>query len=172
MITRYLRALRPGTLVVLAFVISLVPPALAETAVQQNVDNRVVLAFRISEAGLQGWLPAPGQVNPIPAGPSKDANLLISFIDRLVNQDMEGKLIASGTDRVVSIAIPARNSETGETAPFAIREFYANADTVPGPYKTAVPAAIKRRQLCSERGLSQGLVVRRGRPGKMAGQKA
>jgi hypothetical protein len=156
MIPRYLRALRLSTLVLPAFVFSLAPPALAETPVQQNVDNRVVLAFHVSEAGLQGWLPTPWQVNPVPAGPSKDANLLISFIDRLINQDMDGKLIAGGTDRVVSIAVPARNSQTGETAPFAVREFYANVDGVPGPYKTAVPATIKRQATLQGTGLKPG----------------
>lgn len=131
-------------------------PALAAEFVQQNVDHRLVIAFRVNEAGLQGWLPAPWQVSPVPEGPSKDANLLISFIDRLINQDNDGKLIAGGTDRVVSIAIPARNPLTGETGPFAIREFYANAQIVPGPYKTAVPATITRQATLRGTGLEPG----------------
>ncbi len=57
-------------------------PSSAETLVQQNVDTRVVLAFRVGQAGLQRWLPAPWQVDPVATGPSKGASLTVSFIDR------------------------------------------------------------------------------------------
>jgi hypothetical protein len=88
-------------------------PSWAETLVQQNVDTRVVLAFRVGEAELQGWLPAPWQVNPTATGPSKDANLTVTFIDRLLNQDSEGKPIAGGTDRLVALSVPAKQGQTG-----------------------------------------------------------
>lgn len=155
MITRYVRALVPSTFILVGCIFS-TSPGWAQAPVATNVDSRVVLAFRVGEAKLQSWLPEPWVVNPVAAGPSKDATLLISFIDRLINQDMEGKLIASGTDRVVSIAIPARNPQTGETAPFAIREFYANVQAVPGPYKTGVPATIKRQATLQGTGLTPG----------------
>jgi hypothetical protein len=131
-------------------------PAFAQKPVQTNVDQRVVVAFRVPETALKGWLPQPWEPNPIAAGPSKDTNLLISFIDRLINHDADGKLIATGVDRVVSIAIPARNPQTGETAPFAVREFNANVQAVPGPYKTAVPASIMRQGTFAGTGLEAG----------------
>jgi hypothetical protein len=131
-------------------------PANAQKPVQTNVDQRVVVALRVPEAALKGWLPQPWEANSIAAGPSKDANLLISFIDRLVNHDADGKLIATGVDRVVSIAIPARNPQTSETAPFAVREFNANVEAVPGPYKTAVPALITRQGTFAGSGLEAG----------------
>jgi len=131
-------------------------PGYAQQPVQTNVDQRVVVALRVSEASLKGWLPQPWEPNPIGAGPSKDANLLISFIDRLINHDADGKLIATGVDRVVSIAIPARNPQTGETAPFAVREFNANVQAVPGPYKTAVPSSIMRQGTFAGSGLEAG----------------
>jgi hypothetical protein len=112
--------------------------------VQQNVDNRVILAFRVGQPELQGWLPAPWQVNPVATGPSKDANLTVTFIDRLLNQDGEGKLIAAGTTRIVALSVPAKHAQTGESAPFVIRIFDASPQGVPGPYKTAVPATIRR----------------------------
>jgi hypothetical protein len=119
-------------------------PSWAETLVQQNVDTRVVLAFRVGLAALQGWLPAPWQVNPVATGPSKDANLTVTFIDRLLNQDGEGKPVAGGMSRIVALSIPAKHEQTGETAPFVVRVFDANPQGVPGPYKTAVPATIRR----------------------------
>src|SRR5215470_8417501 len=131
-------------------------PVFAQKPVQTNVDQRVVIALRVPEAEPQRWLPQPWQSSPVAAGPSKDANVLISFIDRLVNHDADGKLIATGVDRVVSIAIPARNPQTGETAPFAVREFNANVQAVPGPYKTAVPASIIRQGTFAGSGLDAG----------------
>jgi hypothetical protein len=119
-------------------------PSCAETLVQQNIDTRVVLAFRVGQASLQGRLPAPWQVDPVTTGPSKDANLTIAFIDQLLNQDGEGKVVAGGTTRIVAVGIPARNSHTGEGAPFLLRAFDANPHGVPGPYKGAVGATIRR----------------------------
>jgi len=150
------RGLRGSVGLVLASLFLTSAPAFAQKPVQTNVDQRVVVAFRVPETALKGWLPQPWEPNPIAAGPSKDANLLISFIDRLVNHDADGKLIATGVDRVVSIAIPARNPQTGETAPFAVREFNANVQAVPGPYKTAVPASITRQGTFAGTGLEAG----------------
>ena len=131
-------------------------PVFAQKPVQTNVDQRVVIALRVPEAEPQRWLPQPWESSPVAAGSSKDANVLISFIDRLVNHDADGKLIATGVDRVVSIAVPARNPQTGEIAPFAVREFNANVEAVPGPYKTAVPARITRQGTFAGSGLEAG----------------
>src|SRR5262249_13882101 len=99
-----------GALFFVAFVIVgrvlLAARGRAERTVLQNVDHRVVLAFRVNPAPRQKWLPTPWQIAPIAAGPSKDANLTISFIDRLINQDREGKLVATGTTRLAALVVP------------------------------------------------------------------
>jgi hypothetical protein len=89
-------------------------------------------------------LPAPWLVNPVTTGPSKDANLTVGFIDQLLNQDGQGKPVAGGTTRIVALGIPAKHGQTGETAPFLLRAFDANPQGVPGPYKGAVSATIRR----------------------------
>jgi hypothetical protein len=114
--------------------------------VQQNFDTRVVLAFRVGQAALQSWLPAPWQVNPVATGPSKDANLMINFIDRVLNQDAEGKLVAGGYDRLVSVNIPTKHPETGEAGSFVMRIFTVNPQSIPGNYKTSVHATVHREQ--------------------------
>jgi hypothetical protein len=116
----------------------------AETLVQQNVDIRVVLAFRVGHAALQKWLPAQWQVDPTATGPSKGANLTVSFIERLLNQDGEGKVAAEPTTRLVALVAPAKHGQNGETAPFDIREYNAGPQGVPGPYKTGLSATIRR----------------------------
>lgn len=128
------------------------PPASAETLVESHVDSRVALALRVRQEELQGWLPAPWNVNPIAAGPSKEANLLIFFIDKLLTQDAEGKPIAGGIERSAALLIPAKHQQTGETAPFVIRIFTASPSAVPGPYKNSVHAAVRREH--TEKGTS------------------
>jgi hypothetical protein len=126
--------------------LSLPRPSWADTLVQQNVDTRVVLAFRVGQAALQSWVPAPWQVNPVATGPSKDANLMINFVDRVLNQDAEGKLVAGGYDRLVAVNVPAKHPETGEAGPFVMRIFTANPQSIPGHYKTSVQATVRREQ--------------------------
>lgn len=144
------------------FVGSVLPTARgwAETMVQQNVDTRVVLAFRVNPAALQKWLPTPWQIAPIAAGPSKDANLTISFIDRLVNHDREGKLIATGTTRLAALVVPAKQAESGGTALMDIREFYVSAE-VPGPYKTGLPVTIRREASAQAMDREPGTAIER-----------
>jgi hypothetical protein len=116
----------------------------AETLVQQNVDYRVTLAFRVSPSELQSWLPAPWQVNPLVKGPSQSANLTVSFIDQFLSQDAEGKLIGGGTNRIVGLAVPVKHGQTGETAIMVIRLYTANPQYVPGPYKNSVLTKVRR----------------------------
>lgn len=119
-------------------------PSWAQTLVQQNVDTRVVLAFLVDQQALQRWLPAPWQVDAVATGPSEGANLLVTFIDRLLNQTGDGTPAAEATTRLVTLSVPARHGRTGETALFDIREFNASPQGVPGPYKTGVLATIRR----------------------------
>jgi hypothetical protein len=61
--------------------------ASAETRVGSNVDVRTVVALKVAEAEAQKLLPAGWQVNPVASGPNQGANLTLTFIDQLLNQD-------------------------------------------------------------------------------------
>jgi len=82
--------LKPVMLLVTWGLLASSAPVFAQKPVQTNVDQRVVVALRVPEAEPHRWLPQPWQSSPVVAGPSKDANVLISFIDRLVNHDADG----------------------------------------------------------------------------------
>lgn len=131
---------------IVALVLGLAPTlAPAETPVESNVDNRLVLAFQVQEAELQTWLPAPWQVSPVPAGPSKGANLLVVFIQKLLSQAPDGKPSASGgTDRTVALVVPAKHAQTGEASVFATRVYATYHGDLPGPYKNSVKASVRR----------------------------
>lgn len=135
--------------------------AWAQKHVQSTLDSRMVLAFKVNPAELQRWIPAPWQIDPVAAGPSKDANLVMTFVDRLLDQDAEGKPVKTATYRVVALATPARNPQNGDSGPLLIRLYNSNPDAVPGFYKTAVLAVVEREQTLSGAGIAPGSALER-----------
>ena len=65
--------------------------AAEEKLVATYGEERTVLAFKLPDATARKLLPAGWEVAPVPAGPSKDANLLVNFIDWLTVQNPDGK---------------------------------------------------------------------------------
>ena len=123
----------------LAFMVLAATPALAaDKYVGSNVDVRTVLAFKVADAAVQKFLPDGWQPDVATAGAAKDVNLRVTFIDRIVNQDAEGK--ALDPVRIVTLSIPAKmkESETRGTMLFLI--YISSAGAVPGPYGVNVHA--------------------------------
>ncbi len=134
--------------------VSFTAPALAETLVGSNADNRVTVALRVGQEAVQSWLPAPWQSEPVPAGPFKGANLFVFFIDRLINLDSAGKPAAGGTFRLAALAAPARHSQTGESAPFVLKVYGPHEG--PGPYKNSAKVTVRREVTLSGADLEPG----------------
>jgi hypothetical protein len=147
----------PLTLI-LALLLALVPTvAPAETPVESNVDSRLTLAFQVREAELQTWLPAPWHVSPVPAGPSKGANFLVVFIQRLLSQTPDGKTSPSGgTDRGIALVVPAKHAQTGETSILVTRVYTTDHAGVPGPYKNSVKVSLRRELVLKGENLEPG----------------
>jgi hypothetical protein len=124
----------------------------AETPVGFNLESRTVLALRVG-AEVQSWLPAPWQVNPMPPGPSKDANALLVFINPWTAQDPEGKPTATPIDRRVAFVISGKHPQTGESANFVTRVYTSNPSGAPGPYKNSVPVTVRMEQTLKGSGL-------------------
>ena len=133
------------TLVIAAWLLVPATQTWAETMVGSNVDYRIVVALHVGQSELQSWLPAPWQVNPVPKGPLKGANLYVVFMDRLLNQDAQGKPSDGGTFRAVVFVATAKHTQTGEAALFVIRVFIPHKDIkLYNPYKNSVQATIRR----------------------------
>jgi hypothetical protein len=131
----------------------------AETLIGSNVDNRMIVALQVGQTELQGWLPAPWQVSPIPKGPLKGANLYLLFVDRLLDQDPQGKPARGGICRVVALVAPAKHAQTGKPALFVIRIFVPHEDiSLYNPYKNSVRAAISREYTFKGANLEPGTV--------------
>lgn len=160
MLTRRLPSFGLLTLLTLA-VLATAVPAGAETPVESNVDSRVVLAFRVAESQLQMWVPAPWQIAPPASGPSKDANLNATFVQRLLSQNAEGKSHPASLNRVVAFNVPVKNPQTGDAGPMVIRIFATDHGGLPGPYKNSVKASIRREQTHEGANLEPGSATER-----------
>jgi hypothetical protein len=126
--------------------LSLTQSCWAETLVQSTVETRLMVGLRMGQAELQKSLPTPWQVNPIAGGPFKEANLFIVFIDALLVQDAQGKPDMGGINRYIVFAVPAKHTQTGETASVVTAGFVPDIRYVPGPYKTYFQANVWREQ--------------------------
>lgn len=134
-------------------------PAWAETLNQSTLDSRIAVALRVKGDELQRLVAAPWLVDPVAAGPSKDANLMVTFVDRLLDLNAEGKPAKVPTYRVVAFATPVKNPQTGESGPAVIRIFNSSPDGVPGFYKTALLATVRREQTVKGVGVEPGTVT-------------
>jgi len=148
-------------LVIVSLALGTAGIAWGQKHVQSTLDSRIVLTFRVNAAELQRWIPAPWQSNPVAAGPSKDANLTVTFVDRLLDQDGEGKPVKLPTYRVVAFSTPATNPQTNESGALLFRLFNSSPDAVPGFYKTAVAATVDRELTISGSGTAPGTAVER-----------
>lgn len=147
-------------LVLLVIVAVLALPSIrqagAQTLVEHVADTRVVVSLRVNDAKLKARVAAPWEISPATSGPSKDANLSLVFVDRLLVQDADGKPKGPGLDRLVAFVAPGKHTQTGETGPLVIRVFTANPQALPGFYKNYLHASIQREQTAQGTALEAG----------------
>jgi hypothetical protein len=144
--------------IILVSFLTLLPSAVsAETLVESSVESRLYLTFQVQESELQSWLPEPWRVNPSTAGPSKAANLSVIFVQNLLSETPEGKPSPSGgTARYVVLTVPAKHAQTGEESVFVTRVYTTDSDRIPGPYKNAVKADVRRELALKGENLAPG----------------
>ena len=118
--------------------------ASSETKVGSNVDVRTIVALKIADGEAQKLLPPGWTVNPVASGPNQGANLTMTFLDQLLNQDPEGK--PAGSARTLAFGVPAKNAATGAAGNNVVRILTANTAGIPGPYKVGAPAAFRLEQ--------------------------
>jgi hypothetical protein len=123
----------------LGFSLLVAGPALAaEKYVGSNVDVRTILAFKVADAAVQKLLPAGWEPDVATTGPAKDINLRVTFIDRIVNQNADGKALEPV--RITTLTIPARKQGSDTRGTMLVRAYVTNPAEVPGPYDVSVHA--------------------------------
>ena len=117
--------------------------ALAETYVGTNIDERVTVAVKVSPAAVQAWLPEGWEPRPTLEGALAGANLMVVFVDRLMNLNVEGSPAGGGAFSVVGLIVPALHVATAKEVPLVLRIYGPHEGA--GPYKNSLQAEVSRQ---------------------------
>ena len=120
--------------------------ASAETLVEQVVDTRLVLAFRVDPAELQKLVPGPWDSADTATGPAKGANFNIIFYDRMLQQDSAGASMGPPYRFVVFSSV-MKPKDASAAASVVSRIYASDPKRVPGPYKNSLLSAIDRQSV-------------------------
>jgi hypothetical protein len=105
--------------------------------------DRITLGFQVKPEAVQALMPAPWQLVPLNGGPLKGANFLVSFINRIREDDPEGKPRYSGNNPFVVFVAPAKHPQTGQAVGVILEGLASNPAGVPGYYKVYRPATVR-----------------------------
>jgi hypothetical protein len=118
--------------------------AVPQTFIGVHGDRlRLTLGFRVNPEAIQRRLPAPWQLYPPASGPFKGANIFVVLVDRVRDDDAEGKPRSQGAERIINVAVPARHSETAETASVILGGWASTPANVPGFYQVYRRATVR-----------------------------
>jgi hypothetical protein len=101
-------------------------------------EARTNLAFRVSDTIVQKVLPPGWLSSPFATGPSRGANLTVTFMDWLTVQEPDGT--PGKTYRSVGISVPAKRNGTDATISMSIAGLSSPSGYAPGPYGNSVTA--------------------------------
>jgi hypothetical protein len=117
-------------------------------AVEFDVESRLQLSFEAAAGDIEPLF-GPGWISEsIAEGPSRGANLNLTFRIRHLTTFIGTDLEESPGERDIGALITAsvRRKATGERASYVLRSFSANKLSLPGPYRNSVSASVTRRQ--------------------------
>jgi len=107
-------------------------PVQSETQTENIVaEQRTSIGLRVSPAAAQAFLPAGWTSNAQATGP----NLTVIFMDRKLALGPDGKPLQAGVNRVMVLAVAARNGATGEARTLIVGGYSTDPLGVPGAYK-------------------------------------
>jgi hypothetical protein len=131
-----------GAVVLLAGVVIVVGQAAAQTFVEHSAEVRFQLDFVVPDAALKKMLPEGWAPVVATAGPAKDCNVRMIFMDRV---DITGKDgMPAGSNRMVYLAVPIRKTGTELGGQMIIHGLTADAKDAPGPFGVYQAASTNR----------------------------
>ena len=122
-----------GAFLAAAVLAGLVLCAEAETMVEYSAETRFQLDLHVPDAALIPLLPEGWTLNVATQGNAKDANLRVVFIDRLTINGPDGKPLGKGSNRLVYLIAPVKDS-SGAAAQFVIGGLTEDPADAPGPF--------------------------------------
>src|ERR1700722_19786478 len=85
------------------------PPAPAGNILQQSSEYRFQLDLHVNDAVLAKMLPTGWESNTATAGPAKDANLRLIFVDEQNIVGPDNKVLGKGSNRIAMLAAPVKH---------------------------------------------------------------
>jgi hypothetical protein len=105
----------------------------AETLVERSSETRFQLDLKVPDAALAKFLPAGFTPNVATTGAAKDCNLRVVFIDRVTINGADNNPKGKGSNRLVYLAAPVKNS-AGENVQLIIGGLTEDPADAPGPF--------------------------------------
>ena len=128
-----------------ALLLLLTVGANAQTAVEYSSEARFQLDLRVPDAVLNSFLPPGWMPNIATQGAAKDANLRAVFIDRVTINAPDGKPIGKGSNRLVYLVAPVKDS-TGANVQLVIGGLTEDPADAPGPFGNYLRATTRKMQ--------------------------
>jgi hypothetical protein len=115
-------------------------PAPPGALVEYSAEARFQLDVHVPDAGLAPFIPQGFTLNVATQGPAKDANLRVIFVDRMTINGPDGRPVGKGSNRLVYMAAPVRDS-SGANAQLVIGGLTQDSADVPGPFGNYLQAS-------------------------------
>lgn len=115
----------------------------AQTVTEWSAENRMALSFHVNDAALQRLLPPGWTSAPSTAPGNRGANLTVTFIERQLVLDGQGKQYRAGASRYVVFVAPARNA-AGEANAILVTGLSPEGAGAYGVNLTAVVSTVTR----------------------------
>ena len=123
-------------------------PLEAQTLAGTHGDRtRIMLGFRVKSEAVQAKLPTPWQLHPVHDGPLRDANFIVALVDRVRDDDPEGRPKSRGADRFINFVAPAKHPQTGQVASVILGGWASNSARVPGFFQVYRAASFRVEQV-------------------------
>jgi len=120
-----------SAVVLLALAVAARGASAAEKLVGIYGEQRTVVSFKVPDATAQKLLPEGWQASPATAGPSKEANLNVVFVDVLTIQNPDGT--PGETYRYAVLTVPAKKKGMDAAVPMVVTGL-STPPNVPGAY--------------------------------------
>ena len=127
------------TMLSLTFALLALPALAQEKFSGSNVDTRIGMAFKVSDAALQKLLPPGWEVSPPTSGPSQGANLNVTLVNMQTAYDGEGK--PATPYRGVAFGVPMKRKDGGAAGSMIIAGLFTS-NYAPGAYGVFLPARV------------------------------
>jgi hypothetical protein len=118
----------------------------AESLLEFSAETQMQLDFHVPDAALAAMLPAGFEPNIAPAGPAKDANIRMVFIDRGDITGPDNKPLGRGSNQLVYLIVPIKQVATGTVGQLVLAGITADPADAPGPFGVYVQASQHRMQ--------------------------